>query len=413
MKLFVMKWYNIQPILTALWGGMLCMLLLSRPISTVALIVLGIVVILSQFIKDKPKIIWSRWGVGISLIILFFFVYTLGYFRFIDHPEAWPRFEKKSPLFFIPILWVLSRLRWQDIQTRIYIWLCLSILLAGIIMIAGSTIAFVQTGDWNQFFYHSFTNHIQISAIYYSLFIVTALALPINVADLPISDSTHRIIRSALFGLLLISASKIFIFISIGILLHRWLSARQKIELRWKRMVLLALAGVLTIPVLIRTSSLLDTNLEVITQDQYKYDTRLNGLTLRLIQVRLGLEVLSLENAWVTGVGPAMNKTKLDDRYKAHNMYTGNPELGDKGMLAYNYHNQWVETSVAVGLPGLSVLLLIFGSLIFSVNFRRAEASIVIIFAIFMFTESFLERQQGVVLFAFLTSILFKPDSIE
>ena len=139
-----MKWYNIQPILTALWGGMLCMLLLSRPISTVALIVLGIVVILSQFIKDKPKIIWSRWGVGISLIILFFFVYTLGYFRFIDHPEAWPRFEKKSPLFFIPILWVLSRLRWQDIQTRIYIWLCLSILLAGIIMIAGSTLSLIH-----------------------------------------------------------------------------------------------------------------------------------------------------------------------------------------------------------------------------------------------------------------------------
>ena len=155
------------------------------------------------------------------------------------------------------------------------------------------------------------------------------------------------------------------------------------------------------------------TNLEVVNQEKYQFDTPVNGLTLRLIQLRFGVKVLNQEDAWLFGVGPALSKPLLDDQYRSHNMYTGNPELGDKGMLAYNYHNQWMETLVAVGLPGLALLIILFASLLWAANYRIFETSLIIVFAVFMFTESFLERQQGVVLFAFVSSVLFKPDSIE
>lgn len=408
-----MKWYKAESILIALWGIMLFLLLLNRPLSTVALIVLGIAILLSQLIKDKPKIIWSPKGLGIFLLVLLFMIYAIGYFRFMDHPEAWPRFEKKSPLLFIPLMWVLSRLDWKKIKTRIYLWLCAGILLSGSLMIVGSTINFIETGDWHQFFYHAFTSHIQISAIYYSLFLVIVLALKVDESEIPFSSNTHKIIRGIVALLLLVSASKLFVFLGFGVLFLQWLGDRKQSTLGWKQVFVALVAVLLTVPVLIRTSSLMNSSLEVITQDQYEHDTPINGLTLRLIQIRFGFEILNEEEAWLFGVGPALNKTKLDHQYKLHNMYSGNPELGDKGMLAYNYHNQWMETVTAVGLSGLFVLLSIFIGLLWNANFYRAESSLILVFAFFMFTESYLERQQGVVLFAFVASILFKPDSID
>ncbi len=340
-------------------------------------------------------------------------IYAIGYFRFMENSEAWPRFETKSPLLFIPLMWVLSRLDWKKIKTRIYLWLCACILLSGSIMIVGSTINFIETGDWHQFFYHAFTSHIQISAIYYSLFLIIVLALKVDESEIPFSSNAHKIIRGIVVLLLLVSASKLFVFLGFGILFLQWLREPRQSTLGWKQGFVALVAVLLTFPVLIRTSSLMNSSLEVITQDQYEHDTPINGLTLRLIQIRFGFEILKEEEAWLFGIGPSVNKTKLDDQYKLHNMYSGNPELGDRGMLAYNYHNQWMETFTAVGLSGLIILLSICLGLLWIVNFYRTESSLTLVFIIFMFTESYLERQKGVVLFAFVASILFKPNSID
>ena len=408
-----MKWSRIEPTIVTLWGVMLFLLVLNRALSTVAMFILGLTIIISQFLKEKPRISWSIWSYGIILLIALFIIYGLGYFRFIDHPEAWPRFEKKSPLILIPLMWILSRLSWKKVRFKIYLWLTSAILIGGLVMLVGSSLAFIDSGNWNEYSYHLFTSHIQISAIYYSLFIVCVLAIAPTSSDLPISKTMDQIIRGSLVVLLLLSASKLFVFIGLSIVCIRWFRTRNTMKVGWKQVAIGLVIGLLSIPVIIRTVSLSNSNLEIVTQDQYNYDTPINGLTLRLIQARFGLEVLNQENAWLLGVGPAMNKSKLDNRYKAHNMYTGNPELGDRGMLAYNYHNQWMETLTAIGLPGFFLLILVFAGLIVVANFYRVDTSIIIVFAIFMFTESFLERQQGVVLFAFVASIFFKPEPID
>lgn len=408
-----MNWSKVASILPHLWGLVLFILIFYRPLSSYALILLGAAVLASQFIRDKPTINWKRGTFGLTILLSIFLIYFYGFVQHMDHSEAWPRFEKKLPLLFIPLIWLLSRLSWKDIHIKVYLWLLAGIFTSGIIMFIGSTAAFLQTLDWHQFFYHAFTAPVKISAIYYSWFIVIAIAWPIPDRDLPFSKSTHGKIKMALAILLLISASKLFVVLGGAILAFKWFKNREHQKFHWKQMALLIIAGLLLIPVLIRTTSLLDTNMTVIVQDQYEHDSSFNGLTLRLIQVRLGFEVLQKEDAWILGVGPALSKSKLDERYKAHNMYTGNPELGDRGLLAYNYHNQWIETLVATGIIGLTFLLILFSSLIVRAYHNPLFGSMVIVCTIFMFTESFWEREQGLVLFTFLASALFKTDSID
>lgn len=408
-----MSWSKAESILTHGIGLTMLLLILYRPLSSIALILLGLAVLFSQFIKDKPKINWTKGTLGLVLLLTLFIAYFLSYHQHFEHPDAWPRFEKKLPILFIPLIWLISGLRWNKIKNKVYLWLLAGILIAGSIMLIGSIMAFVQTLDWHQFFYHAFTTPIKISAIYFSWFIVVAMAWPVAVKDLPISAATHLKLEILLMTLLLLCASKLFVVLGVGISIYKWIKYRKGQTILWKQVALFLLAVALSLPVMIRTTSILDTNISIVMQDQYEYNTKLNGLTLRLIQIRLGFEVLSNENAWFTGVGQTSSKSKLDERYIAHNMYTGNPELGDRGLLAYNYHNQWMETLVAIGLPGLTVLTSIFIWLAIIAYQKPFLSSFVIVCFSFMLTESFMEREQGIVLFTFLACFIYKPNSIE
>jgi O-antigen ligase len=109
------------------------------------------------------------------------------------------------------------------------------------------------------------------------------------------------------------------------------------------------------------------------------------------------------ENAWLTGTGIDKRQETLDGYYTRYGIYTGNPDLGDTGYLGYNFHNQFLETMVGSGIPGLVLLLAIIPGILF----RKKRAfflpfSFYIITFIFFMTESVLERQAGLVFFCLL-----------
>jgi O-antigen ligase len=74
----------------------------------------------------------------------------------------------------------------------------------------------------------------------------------------------------------------------------------------------------------------------------------------------------------------------------------------------YNAHNQYLEIVLYFGIIGLIALLAIL-AFAFWFNWKRYnyfEIGILVVFAIFMVTESILQRHDGIVLFAFILSLI-------
>jgi O-antigen ligase len=84
-------------------------------------------------------------------------------------------------------------------------------------------------------------------------------------------------------------------------------------------------------------------------------------------------------------------------------MYTGNPSRGDHGFIGYNTHNQFLETLLKTGLPGLIALLLVCFTLIrMAIQKKQRETGFIIgLLLVWLFTEAVLERQYGILVFTF------------
>jgi len=75
----------------------------------------------------------------------------------------------------------------------------------------------------------------------------------------------------------------------------------------------------------------------------------------------------------------------------------------------YNAHNQYIDTFVALGLPGLLVLLaLLLWPFIYAIKKGHyLLLSLVLILLVSLFFESMINRQAGVMFFAFFLPMIF------
>ncbi len=73
----------------------------------------------------------------------------------------------------------------------------------------------------------------------------------------------------------------------------------------------------------------------------------------------------------------------------------------------YNAHNQFVETLVGLGLLGLFSFIALFVLFAYKTRLEGMALPFFVVFLLFAFFESILERSQGVFMFAFLFSVLY------
>lgn len=407
-----MKWSDIAPYLPWFWGLCLFSLCFSHGVGSASIALLAVVVLLAQFTRNKPKLsLGARDLVLLAFVALFLLqVFALWYFP--TNERSVFEVEKKLSLLLIPVLWVLSRFEWKRVNEIFFLCFASGLLLSGLIMVSHSLYNAFLTGDPKWLFYHNLTAPLPISAIYYSWYLVIALFWPLDNLVLLKAKwiATARVVFA---GLLLLSASKLFVVLALLLALATVIGRRGAHQIRPKHAFLGALLIGLSYPVVSRFMELRSPHLELVTQDDFTYDSPFNGLNLRLVQWRFGMEILSDQHAWLTGVGPAHKQEMLDAKYEQYGMYTGNPAFGDKGYRQYNFHNQYMETLVANGLPGLFLIVLIIVVLVASKasNHRPAFSSLMIICFAFLLTESTLERRQGVVLFTILVSAAIKPNA--
>jgi len=137
-------------------------------------------------------------------------------------------------------------------------------------------------------------------------------------------------------------------------------------------------------------------NLEI---KKFNYtDVDLNGFTGRIAMWTCAKDVIKENFMWGVGIGDAKEDLIADYRKKDFRVgyYWG-----------YDSHNQYIETTLTIGIVGLVILLSIYFN-IFSLAIKNKNMtflSFCIIFFMFGLTESNLSTLKGISLFTFFISI--------
>ncbi|ELR71219.1 O-Antigen Polymerase family [Fulvivirga imtechensis AK7] len=123
-----------------------------------------------------------------------------------------------------------------------------------------------------------------------------------------------------------------------------------------------------------------------------------NSWNLRVLEWRSSWNIVR-EN-WLVGVGTGDVSAALDKEYDTVDLHIFDMRL--------NAHNQYLQTALALGLIGASILVLTFIKPAYAAFKEQAGLYLTFIFLIAMccLTESMLETQKGVVFYSFFNSLL-------
>jgi len=124
------------------------------------------------------------------------------------------------------------------------------------------------------------------------------------------------------------------------------------------------------------------------------------GKAIRIAIWKCGTDII--KKHWLAGVGTGDTQDSLQQAYENRKFYFASR------YNQYNAHNQYLQSAIGSGIPGL--LLLILCILIPLYQYRLKYANniyqlFLLLFAITAFTESILEVNKGIIWYSFLNSI--------
>lgn len=350
------------------------------------------------------------WTKNLALLLLFasLFLYYAVSFLFVEMPEGSIHYlERSLSLLVFPLGFYFVDPGFQKKQRN---WLLLTFELASFVLtayIAFDTIPIIVK-HWDKvkmgtefswaFRYHV-ENLIKIHPTYLSLFLLFSVFLKMHrlvERDMAqpwwdVSWNAFQIALMLLCSLLLSSRGPLIAF-GVALLVYF-------IQVNWKRTII-GLAAALPIVALLfinvpaisgRFSELTDAN-------RTNQEKELNSVSIRFEIFKCTSEILS--DHWLLGVGIGNVQPALDDCY----VNNGKEELRK---MQFNTHNQYAHVWMANGLPGLIIFILMLGiPLYLSIRKRDIPYQVFLLMVgICFFTENLLDRQHGVVFFAFFNTL--------
>jgi hypothetical protein len=326
-----------------------------------------------QFISNKT-----------GLLVLAYFLVLIFNDIFVSHSFNSKIFETSLPLFFLPFFFACIP------RTDFLRLFPISALLLSLYFFSTSLI---DATIFKNIYYFSFDNFTKyIHPVYFSYLLVFSLIyLELNFH----SRFSRMIFLPILILALLCCGSKLII--SIIVLFYAWRFFKK--QTYWGLIIisLIVAAGFLFGPTRQRFQEILNLkSLSVLSEHPIKllHDTRINGLTLRLILWQESLdELLSSGNIiWGKGVDEQADK-KLESRLIVRGVETGHSK--------YDPHNQYIASFYKMGFIGL-VFLLCFCAFGFYLSVKSSNFLLLnsmLLFCTAMLTESVLQRVTGIYFF--------------
>jgi O-antigen ligase len=351
----------------------------------------------------KPYV-WLLW--------LYFLLHVFSALLSNNHTEGWAIVERKASFFVFPFVFYSYSLTKEDIK-KICSYFVVSVLMAFAACLSAALYNYYYLApDYKFFFYQNFTTVLQINAVYLAAYCVIAMHMVVYFYK----EVNRVLVYLALIALvmfcIMLNSKMMLACLCIGFIIYGFLGFTRKSAWLVSGCVL---AGVISavyfiLPVRERIMKEVNTNMSVVQQDQYMYDTPFTGASLRLVLWKFSVESIQEHNAWIKGVSTGDFQDILNKKYHQKGLYTGNAMHGDTGYLGYGPHSQYVEVFLSLGLTGI----IVFVSLLFyyvrnawlTLNYMALQC--VLLFILFFFSESVLSVNKGIVPFAFFTLLFIQ-----
>ena len=328
--------------------------------------------------------------------------------------ETWNKIRLYSGLLVTPLAICCTNYINTSIREKLLTWYCLILTTASLYCLFYAGIHYFQSGDPSHFFYHALVSPFKHHAVYFAILVFIGLLFLLDGLlknNLIWGKYFHLSLIAFLSVFLFLLSSKLIIFSYLLYLLY-FFSILVKRKTNSRRLIIgsFILSGIIICSALIirnpvssRYYEILQGNLQVIEQEKFSPADYFNGLQFRLLQWRFTGEILTEKHRWLFGVSPGDAQAMVDQKYISSKMWVGEPGKGTTGFLGYNTHNQFLETTLQLGIAGLIVLLSIIISLVRMALFkkRRTLSAVVILFITWLFIESVFETQFGIMIFTF------------
>ncbi|UOB19424.1 O-antigen ligase family protein [Abyssalbus ytuae] len=330
------------------------------------------------------------------LFLLFFLVYFFNSI-FVKSNEIrdFSTIERFLPFVFIPIL--LSSLK----PKRPLFFFMMSGLILGFCLFSFSLIDLIVNKNVEYFAFDNFSKY------YHPIYVSYLLFLSICYLEQHYNLKHKYFFELILFMLLVFLGSKLVLIISVILFTSFFKNFNTNRKEIISFFLVLTILFIIFKPLQIRFKEVLNfDDLSILKEKKINdsNDSRVNGLTLRLILWRESLATIDGWKEYLFGNGVSKSKSKdLYDRLK---------KLGLIHHVTYNPHNQFIDTFWRTGLIGLLILLSLFIASL-SQGIKNKD-HLLIAFSLFMMfsmmTESVFGRVRGIYFFTTVIVLLTNKD---
>ncbi len=340
---------------------------------------------------------------NILLFTLLYLIYGFSMFYTDNKALGWFSLEIKLSLFLLPIVVWFSNFNYKNHLTLGLKWFLYGAILSGFLNFIDAGIQYSSTADYTEFFYGKFSvfHHPSYIAMYFNLAIIIIYYHSFKPKKNLIIKARKAIIGVAFFSLqigLLSSKSGLITMMLTHIVAITYWTIKHKYYFRSFATVLVLS---LSLGLVYSYSTSFQNRVNELTSVLSAKETSKTSSTgVRIYAWHTSIALLREHPLLGCGIGDASNA--LTASYKKQNL----TKMVDKKI---NAHNQFLETGVAIGVLGLSILLLqLLLPLIFSIRENAyLYAFFIILFILNLVTESMLETQSGIVFYVVFNTLFF------
>lgn len=348
----------------------------------------------NPFAEKRQLLIQNK--IPIMILTSLFWIPLLGVVYTDNYGGAFKDIQLKLPFLLFPLTLLTVPLR---LHTRKFVLNSFSIA-----VVAASLLAIIKVGyfKWkglgNYFYYQRFSEFLDKHTTYFSLFIVICLLwLLWSIIHKKRNTLLLALIGFVLLYMIYILSVRISIMALVAGSLLIVFSSIMSIR---RKAIILVL-----IPILLG-SLYFTPHFKKRFEPSTTEASELHDFDYRELHWKAVFETIK-QNNFVFGNGTRSHRDFLYDRYKEYGLSSAYTEK-------YNAHNQYLEVLLDFGILGFSALvsLILFLAWKFIKRKDYFALSILLVFLIYMITESIFQRHSGIVIFSYLTALFLNTNSL-
>lgn len=389
----------------------LCVLVFFTFTISYAISNISIFLFIPFFFLDTKLNLKKKWNYikndkVVLIYAFFFFIQCIGYFYSANSTFALRRVEVMLPLLFLPAILFSESITSNTLLKALNVSKYLIVLTFTYLVIVH---VFIDESTLSNFVHHTVEEKLGISQFYLTFILLTVILNSINDVFVKRHSIINAIVLVLAFFFLVILGNKTVMFFVFVLVLVSFIKLirrnRYKGAIALLFFVLIG-AGILSQTNIVKNRTAvfvktIDFDLQTIITKN-KYTITKNTLEHRvLINYLAGKEILK---ALPFGVGTGDFMDVLVSQYHTVNFKAG---INDN----LNNHNQFLEEFLKTGLLGGILFISLLYLLVLRITKQQFYYPIILVFFITgCFLESYLYRQHGVIIFAFLIPYFYKVD---